>query len=238
MKPTTSETIRYSPSMILRETFPVGAFQCNCTILACGDTKEALVVDPGGDFDRIREVIEHYDLTVKAVVHTHAHIDHIFCTRDVKEQFGGQVMLHREDLPLYKGFTAQAMMFGFQVRDTVPVDAYLNEGDTIAFGKRNALVMHTPGHTPGSVCFELEHDGDNVVFSGDTLFQRSIGRTDLPGGDSRLILESIRTKRYTRRPDSVGVPGRGPVSAPAGDPPHRKFFFPASIRFAMALVSN
>lgn len=196
--------------MILRETFPVGAFQCNCTILACGDTKEAIVVDPGGDFQRISEVVAHYDLTVKAVVHTHAHLDHIYCTRDVKEAFGGQIMLHRDDLPLYKGFAAQAMMFGFQVRDTVPVDAFFEEGDTIPFGKRNALVVHTPGHTPGSVCFELEYDRQNLVFSGDTLFQRSIGRTDLPGGDSRLILESIRTKLYTRRPDSLVIPGHGP----------------------------
>jgi len=196
--------------MILRETFPVGAFQCNCTILACGDTKEAIVVDPGGDFDRIREVIRHYDLTVEAVVHTHAHLDHIYCTRDVKEEFGGQIMLHEDDLPLYNAFAAQAMMFGFQVRGTVPVDAFLEEGASIPFGKRSALVVHTPGHTPGSVCFEVAHDRDSILFSGDTLFQRSIGRTDLPGGDSRLILESIKTKLYTRRPDSLVIPGHGP----------------------------
>jgi len=196
--------------MILRETFAVGAFQCNCTILACGDTKEAIVVDPGGDFKHISEVLAHHDLTVKAVVHTHAHLDHIYCTRDVKEAHGGQVMLHRDDLGLYTGFAAQAQMFGFQVRDTVPVDVFFEEGDTIEFGKRSALVVHTPGHTPGSVCFEVEHGGENFVFSGDTLFQRSIGRTDLPGGDSQLILESIRTKLYSRRPDSLVIPGHGP----------------------------
>jgi hydroxyacylglutathione hydrolase len=203
--------------MLLRETFPVGAFQCNCTVLACGDTKDAIVIDPGGEPERIREIVNYYDLTVRAVVHTHAHLDHIYCTRDVKETCGGRIMLHRDDLPLYEGIAMQAMMFGWRVRDTLPVDHFMSDGEHIEFGKRSALVLHTPGHTPGSVCFEVIDGNDSLVFSGDTLFQRSIGRTDLPGGNQRQILESIRTKLYQLRPDSLVIPGHGPNTTIAAE---------------------
>jgi glyoxylase-like metal-dependent hydrolase (beta-lactamase superfamily II) len=196
--------------MLLRETFPVGAFQCNCTVLACGDTKEAVIIDPGGGVDRIREIVEHYDLTVKALIHTHAHLDHIYCTAEVKESHGGSICLHRDDLPLYDGIAVQAAMFGWRVRDASPVERFIGHGDIIEFGKSNALVIHTPGHTPGSVCFEVEHEGDTMVFAGDTLFRRSIGRTDLPGGDARQIVQSIRERLYTLSPDALVIPGHGP----------------------------
>lgn len=196
--------------MLLRETFPVGAFQCNCTVLACGDTKEALIIDPGGGVERIREIVEHYDLTVKAIIHTHAHLDHIHCTRDVHESHGGAICLHADDLPLYQGIAMQAAMFGWQVREVMPVERFITDGDAIEFGKSSALVIHTPGHTPGSVCFEVEHDGETTVFAGDTLFRRSIGRTDLPGGDSRQIVRSIRERLYRLRPDALVIPGHGP----------------------------
>lgn len=196
--------------MVLCETFAVGAFQCNCTVLACADTKDAVIIDPGGGVDRIRELVEYYDLTVRAVVHTHAHLDHIYCTRDVKTAHGGEVCLHQADLPLYKGFAMQAAMFGWQVRETVPVERFIEDGDVIELGKKRIEVIHTPGHTPGSVCFEIEDEGRTIVFAGDTLFRRSIGRTDLPGGDPRLILRSIRERLYTRRPDALVIPGHGP----------------------------
>lgn len=196
--------------MLLRETFPAGPFACNCSVVACGDTKEAVVIDPGGEVDKIKEIVAHYDLTVVAVIHTHAHLDHIYCTRDVKEQLGGTVCLHEGDLPLYQGFAMQAAMFGWQPRDTVPVERFVAHDETIAFGKRSALVVHTPGHTPGSVCFEVSDGRDTILFAGDTLFRRSIGRTDLPGGDSRQILASIRERVYTRAPDSLVIPGHGP----------------------------
>jgi glyoxylase-like metal-dependent hydrolase (beta-lactamase superfamily II) len=198
--------------MLLRETFPAGPLGCNCTILADGDTKEAVVVDPGGDFEKIAEMVRHYDLSVRAIVHTHAHLDHILATREVKESFGGEICLHPDDLFLYEGIQVQAGWFGMQVKPTLPLDRRLGHGDTIAFGKRSALTIHTPGHTPGSVCFEVVDAGDRRtwLFSGDTLFQRSIGRTDLPGGDSELILQSIRERLYTRDLDAVVVPGHGP----------------------------
>ena len=195
--------------MMLRETFPAGPLACNCTILACADTKETVVVDPGGATDRIREILEHYDLTVTAIVHTHAHLDHIFATRDVKETHGGTICLHRDDLPLYDGIQMQGAMFGIRVRDTVPVDRFVSDGDTVTFGKRSAVVIHTPGHTPGSVCFEVTDGSERVLFAGDTLFRRGIGRTDLPGGDSRAIVRSIRERLYTMNPDTAVIPGHG-----------------------------
>jgi len=195
--------------MLLRETFPVGSFACNCTVLACGDTKEAIIIDPGGSADKIAEICAHYHLEVKAIIHTHAHLDHIYNTRDVKETHGGDICLHKEDLFLYDGIKQQAAMFGWEPREVLPVDRYVDHDDEIVFGKDKALVIHTPGHTPGSICFQVEHEGKSMLFAGDTLFRRSIGRTDLPGGDSKQIAESIRDRLYSLRPDTLVIPGHG-----------------------------
>lgn len=199
--------------MILRETFPAGPLQCNCTVLACGDTKDAIVIDPGGEQDRIAEIVAAYDLTVRAIIHTHAHLDHILGTRDVKQAHGGDICLHRGDLFLYDGIAMQAAMFGWQVPAAAPVDRFLEDGDRVEFGTRGALVVHTPGHTPGSVCFEVEVPGERpLVFAGDTLFRRSVGRTDLPGGDARTLARSIKERLYTRDLDALVIPGHGPTT--------------------------
>jgi glyoxylase-like metal-dependent hydrolase (beta-lactamase superfamily II) len=198
---------------LLRETFPAGPFQCNCTVLACGDTKDAVIVDPGGEVEKIAELVAHYDLTVRAIVHTHAHLDHIYCTRDVKEAHGGEVCLHKGDAFLYDGFAKQAAMFGWQPRASTPVERWIEHGDVIAMGKRTLEVIHTPGHTPGSVCFEIEdRDAGRLVFAGDTLFRRSVGRTDLPGGDRAQLAASIKERFYTRDLDAVVIPGHGPTT--------------------------
>jgi glyoxylase-like metal-dependent hydrolase (beta-lactamase superfamily II) len=211
--------------VILLETFAVGAFQCNCSILACPETKEAIVCDPGGEHQRILEIVRHWDLTVKWIVHTHAHLDHIYETRDVKEQAGGTIALHKDDAFLYDGFAMQAAMFGWRVRPVAPVDHWLEHGESLAFGKRNALgpsgeaegaerseivVIHTPGHTPGSCCFKFQGENGPLLLSGDTLFQRSIGRTDLPGGDYDVIEKSIKTRLYSLDPSTQVIPGHGP----------------------------
>jgi glyoxylase-like metal-dependent hydrolase (beta-lactamase superfamily II) len=192
--------------VILRETFPAGPLECNCTILADGDTKDAVVIDPGGELPKIAEIVAHYDLTVRAIIHTHAHLDHIFGTRDVKEAHGGTICLHRGDTFLYDGFAVQAAMFGWKVRDVVPVERWIVDGDTIEMGKQSLSVIHTPGHTPGSVCFAI----GGILFAGDTLFRGSIGRTDLPGGDSKQIAQSIKSRLYTRDLDTLVIPGHGP----------------------------
>jgi len=199
--------------VLLFETFPVGGLQCNCSIIGCPDTKEAIVVDPGGDADRIDEVLKHYDLSVRWVVHTHAHLDHIAGTRDVKERASerGQatIALHEGDKFLYDGFEQQAAMFRWKVRPVLPVDHWLAHGESLVFGKLSTQVLHTPGHTPGSCCFHLNVAGRSILLSGDTLFQGSVGRTDLPGGDSALLAKSIKTHLYELDPDTLVIPGHG-----------------------------
>ncbi len=212
--------------MLLLETFPAGAFQCNCSILACADSKDAIVVDPGGETARIAEIIAHYDLTVRSIVHTHAHLDHIYCTRDVKQAHGGDICLHRGDTFLYDGFAQQAAMFGWQPRATAPVDRFIEHGDKLALGKQQLEVIHTPGHTPGSVCFEVADGNRTVVFAGDTLFKGSVGRTDLPGGDSKTLLASIKNRLYTRNLDAIVIAGHGP-STTLGDEARKNPFVKA-----------
>jgi glyoxylase-like metal-dependent hydrolase (beta-lactamase superfamily II) len=213
---------RRLPRVVLLETFPVGEFECNCSVLGCADSKEAMVVDPGGDPERILEVVRHYDLTVRWLVHTHAHLDHIAGTRDLKEATMAPIALHRDDLFLYDGFEAQARMFGWQVRPVAPVDHFLTDGETLSFGKRSAEVLHTPGHTPGSCCFRLDDEGP-LLFAGDTLFARSIGRTDLPGGDYPTIERSIRDRLYTLDPATRVVPGHGSATTIGDERRHNPF---------------
>lgn len=198
---------------MLRETFATGALGCNCTILGCPTTKEAVVIDPGGSVGRIASIVKANGLTVKAIIHTHAHLDHIHKTRDVKEAHGGTICLHEEDLFLYDGIAVQAEMLGWKVRPVLPVDRFVDDGDVIQFGERSAEVIHTPGHTPGSICFEVTPPGEvPLLFAGDTLFKRSVGRTDLPGGSNSQLRRSITQRLYTRNLDTVVIPGHGPVT--------------------------
>lgn len=196
--------------MLLLETFPVGDFQCNCSILGCPDSKEAIVVDPGGEPEKILEVVEHYDLTVRWIVHTHAHLDHIAATRDIKEATQAAIALHQGDQFLYDGFAVQAALFRWQVRPVLPVDHWLAHDETLSFGKQSTKVIYTPGHTPGSCCFHMDVGGRSLLFAGDTLFQHSIGRTDLAGGDFPTIEKSIRERLYTLDPETQVIPGHGP----------------------------
>lgn len=209
--------------MLLVETFPVGAFQCNCSVLACADTKEAIVVDPGGEHARILEIVRHYDLTVKWIIHTHAHLDHIYETRDVKEGAGGTIALHKDDTFLYDGFAMQAAMFGWRVRPVLPVEHWLVDGESLTFGKRAAEVIRTPGHTPGSCCFKVQSTNGPLLLAGDTLFAGSIGRTDLPGGDFPTIARSIKQRLYTLDPDTAVIPGHGPSTTVGDEARHNPF---------------
>ncbi len=202
--------------VLLVETFPAGPLQCNCSVVACGESRDAVVIDPGGATERIAEIVAHHALTVRAIIHTHAHLDHIYCTHDVKQQHGGDICLHAGDTFLYDGFAMQCRMFGLPARTTSPVDRFLEHGDTVALGTRGISVIHTPGHTPGSICFEVSDGSRTILFAGDTLFRRSVGRTDLPGGDAPTLARSIKERLYTRDLDALVVPGHGP-STTLGD---------------------
>lgn len=177
------------------KTLPVTALGCNCTVLADETTREAIVIDPGGDLDHILPFVQEHDLKVKMAVHTHAHLDHIGGTRGLKEKTQAAIWLHRGDAWLYENLPMQCMLFGWDPTPPLPVDEWYEHGQTLKTGGIALEVIHTPGHSPGSVCFYLKDSG--VLFAGDTLFRRSIGRTDLWGGDHEQILDSIRGRLMT-----------------------------------------
>lgn len=196
----------------IRETFPVGQLQCNCTILGDAATKTAIVVDPGDDADLILQRLAALSLRAVALVHTHAHFDHVGATRRVAEATGASIHLHEGDRFLYENLDMQGELFGMTFDEVLPVTRFVADLDTVGAGDSEVEVLHTPGHTPGSICFRLAR-GDSIVFTGDTLFQGSIGRTDLWGGDPRAIVRSIKSRLYDLPKDTIVVPGHGPETS-------------------------
>jgi hydroxyacylglutathione hydrolase len=194
--------------LLLVETFPVGPLGCNCAIVADPETGEAIVLDPGDEADRILGVLGRNRLTAVAILHTHAHFDHAGVTARVKRETGAPIFLHEGDLPLYGRIPDQGRLFGLDFETPEAVDRTLAEGDRVVCGTGFLEVLHTPGHTPGSVCFRIGGERP-ILFSGDTLFRRSIGRTDLWGGSMPQILDSIETKLLTLPGDLPVLPGHG-----------------------------
>ena len=190
---------------MIHQVVAVGPLQCNCHILADKASKEAVIVDPGDDADEILRRVKGY--TVRALLHTHCHFDHMTATRKVAEATGAEILIHKSDKAYYDQLAKQYELFRIpkKVDDPLPVKRFLKDGDKIEFGKESLNVLHTPGHTEGSCCFHTE----GMVLSGDTLFHRSVGRTDLPGGNAEQEADSIRTKLYTLDPETVVFPGHG-----------------------------
>jgi hydroxyacylglutathione hydrolase len=199
---------------LIRRSFRVGALGCNCTIVACPDTREALVIDPGDEAPRVLDELASQGVTAVKIVHTHAHFDHVMGTREVAARTGAAILLHKDDRWLYDNAPMQGMLFGLGHQGDLPPPAPTHElaGDeVVAFGRREARALHTPGHTPGSLCLFLEHAGETpILFAGDTLFRGSIGRTDLWGGSLPDIGRSIRERLLTLPDATLVVPGHGP----------------------------
>jgi len=195
--------------MIL-ETFPVGPLQCNCTILADEESREAIVIDPGDEISRIHRRLSTLGLTLKQILVTHAHIDHIGGAQKLKKLTGAPIFLNEDDLPLLKIMAEQAAWVGVETPETAPPDESLNDGRRVGLDSYPAQVLHTPGHTQGSIC--LQFAPLKMVFAGDTLFAGSIGRTDLPGGDGEQIIHSIQTRLLSLPDDTKIIPGHGPVT--------------------------
>jgi glyoxylase-like metal-dependent hydrolase (beta-lactamase superfamily II) len=198
---------------LVRETFPVGALGCNCTIVSCPETREALVIDPGDEAPEILAALARSGLRAVKIVHTHAHFDHVMATGDVAAGTGADVLLHRDDRWLYDNALMQATMFGL-VRPgdrPPPVPTVELGGDAvISFGRHEVRAIHTPGHTPGSICLYFEESGQTpLLFAGDTLFRGSIGRTDLWGGSLPAIKHSIRDRLLTLPEPTLVIPGHG-----------------------------
>jgi glyoxylase-like metal-dependent hydrolase (beta-lactamase superfamily II) len=186
------------------EIVPVGPLACNCSILIDEQAREAVVVDPGDEPERILRALEGSGVRTRALLHTHGHFDHIGGTRGVAEATGAPIRIHEGDRPLYDALAEQARFFGLRADSPLPPGPPLADGERIAFGKFALRAIHTPGHTPGSTCFLLEGSDAPRLFSGDTLFHRSIGRTDLWGGDMEQILASIRERLFSL-PDDLPV---------------------------------
>jgi hydroxyacylglutathione hydrolase len=190
-------------------TIPVGPLRCNCTILADSEAAEAIVIDPGDEPERILRALEATKCRAIALLHTHGHFDHIGGSAGVKRATGAAIRIHAADRPLYDRLEQQASFFGLSAEPPLPPDGGFADGESIPFGRFRLEAIHTPGHTPGSTCFRLDGEAP-VLFSGDTLFRRSIGRTDLWGGDTETILDSIRRKLFVL-PDGLRVVcGHGP----------------------------
>jgi hydroxyacylglutathione hydrolase len=192
--------------MIL-ETFPVGMLQCNCTLLGDEATGEAMVIDPGDNIPYILERLAANKLTLKQIVVTHAHIDHVGGAVRLKRATRAQILLNENDLPLLKMMNMQAAWLGVATPEVAAPDENANEGLVVGIGNHKAQVLHTPGHTQGSIC--LHFDPEKLLFAGDTLFAGSIGRTDLPGGDGRQILRSIHDRLLTLADETRVIPGHG-----------------------------
>jgi hydroxyacylglutathione hydrolase len=195
--------------MIL-ETFQVGPLQCNCTIMGDEETHEAIVIDPGDEVSRIHRRLTALGLKLKQILVTHAHIDHVGGALKLKSLTGAPIFLNENDLTLLNMMAAQATWLGLQTPDTAPPDEPLIEGQHVGLENYPARVLHTPGHTQGSVC--LHFAPLKMVIAGDTLFAGSIGRTDLPGGNFDQIIDSIQTRLLTLPDETRVIPGHGPAT--------------------------
>jgi hydroxyacylglutathione hydrolase len=195
---------------MIRETFPVGPLACNCTILGDEEAHEAIVIDPGDDVSRIHRRLTELGLTLKQILVTHGHIDHVGGALKLKQLTGAPIFLNQGDLPQLKMMAEQAAWLGVETPETATPDESLADGMVVGLARYPPTVMHTPGHTQGSVCLHFAPLG--LVIAGDTLFAGSIGRTDLPGGNFEQIIDSIRA-RLLGLPDETDVlPGHGPAT--------------------------
>ena len=192
---------------IIVETIPVGPLQCNCTILGDLVSRKAIVVDPGGDSEILLERLVELNLHVERIIHTHAHLDHFLASGKMKEATGAKLALHREDLFLWDMLEDQCRMFGIPFETPPPPDQWLENEEEIDLNDLQGKALHTPGHTPGSMCFLFE--SQKLLIAGDTLFQGSIGRTDLWGGDFKKIEKSIQEKLYTLDEETSVITGHG-----------------------------
>ncbi len=196
---------------MIRETFPVGLLQCNCTILGDETSREAIVVDPGDEIPRIVATLAKHGLSVKHILVTHAHIDHIAGAQSLKQLTGAPILYNQRDLPLVAMMDVQAGWLGMAPPEVAAPDADLADDLSIAVEGICGKVIATPGHTEGSVCLHIP--AESLLLAGDTLFAGSVGRTDLPGGDARLLIRSIHERLLPLPEATTVVPGHGSATS-------------------------
>lgn len=207
--------ILYSSDNCIIETYPIGQLQCNMTLIYNPKSKNAIIIDPGHDNPKLLRIIQERELKVLKLLHSHAHFDHIGGSWDLKQMLGTTNFLHKDDLFLYQALALQGKMFGVICETPGPIDEYLLDNQDFQIDDESLEIkietIHTPGHTPGSVSFYISGNcmPHPVLLSGDTLFAKSIGRTDLPGGNSDLIIQSIKKRLCTLDDSTQVVPGHG-----------------------------
>jgi len=195
---------------MIHKIFPVGPLQCNCSVIGDEATHEAMVIDPGDDIADVLEIIRENGLTVKQIVVTHAHIDHVGGAMKLRQATGAPILLNQNDYELLKMLDVQAAWIGVPPPGPVQIDSSISTGDKVSAGSLTADVIHTPGHTEGSVC--LYFPAQQKLIAGDTLFAGSIGRTDLPGGSFKKIMSSLHEKVMALPDETIVIPGHGPAT--------------------------
>lgn len=195
--------------MLIIKELVVGPLMANCFIFGCKKTREAVVIDPGGDADRILLSLADSELKVKYIVNTHGHFDHVCGNGKMKDATGADILIHPLDAAMLGMLSSNAAVFGISVENSPLCDQTIEEGDTVSFGNISLKVIHTPGHTPGGISLYT----DGIVFVGDTLFAGSIGRTDFPGGDFDTLISSIKTKLFNMEDDMRVLSGHGPETS-------------------------
>ncbi len=193
---------------MIHEILPVGPLQCNCSVIGDEATREAMVIDPGDDIEDVAAIIRKHNLKVKQIVITHAHIDHVGGAMKLRALTGAPILLNQNDYALLKMLDMQATWVGMPAPGEVKIDAELGHGASLSAGSLSANVLHTPGHTEGSVC--LYFRAEKLLIAGDTLFAGSIGRTDLPGGSIEKIMRSLHQRVLALPDETVVIPGHGP----------------------------
>ncbi len=204
-------------------TFPVGPLDVNCYILGCEKTNEAIVIDAGGDSNKIVDFLNEKSLKLKYILCTHSHFDHISGNFDLKNSTGADILIHKNEADSITNISSSAMLFGINIKNSPPADKLLEHGSVIEVGEEIVLdTLHTPGHSLGSSSFILR--GYPVVFVGDTLFAGSIGRTDLPGGDYNTLIKSVKEHLFTLPDNTKAFPGHGPETTIGYEKKYNPFF--------------
>lgn len=187
----------------------LGMFQSNCSVVMCNQTKQAIVIDPGAEAERIIRVLEQLECRVSHLFLTHAHLDHVGAAAQLKSHTKAKIAVPKGDEMLYEHAPVQAQAMGLDAFDMAPIDLLFDDKDQFDVAGAKLTAIHTPGHSPGSSCLLLESSDGRILFSGDTLFRGSIGRTDLPGGSYQALISSVREKLFTLEPELVVIPGHG-----------------------------
>jgi glyoxylase-like metal-dependent hydrolase (beta-lactamase superfamily II) len=195
---------------MIHKIFPVGPLQCNCSIIGDEKTHEAMVIDPGDQIEGILEVLRQEKLTLKQIVITHAHIDHVGGAMKLKAATGAAILMNQNDYALLKMLDMQAAWVGMRPPGEVTVDESVDQGRVLKVGEISSNVIHTPGHTEGSIC--VYFPAEKKLIAGDTLFAGSIGRTDLPGGSMEKIMRSLHNQVLALPDETEVIPGHGPAT--------------------------